>query len=245
MAALDRSSARAVVFEHPPLSRRALVRLGIGALLVVLVGVVVGAAVDAVSPIPPEEQLLDAVVEGRDPALTAVARMISELGSFWWILGASVVLLPLLRVLTRGWEAPVLYALALLGSLALTGAIKFTVVRDRPLQALVDTHSPAFPSGHASRSIALLGLAIWAVVVLVRLPPVRAALVGVLVAGVLAMGWSRIYLTVHWPTDVLVGWVVGAWWLLVLLRAVQPRLVPLRSVPPDEPQIATPDRADR
>jgi membrane-associated phospholipid phosphatase len=239
---MSRPRPRAVVFAHPPLSRRAIGRMAVGGLLVTVFGWLVGAALLAATPITPEEQLIQAVAEARDPAVTRAAEAVSGVGSFWTWLAGTIVALPLLRLLTRGWEASWLLALALFGSLAVTGAVKFVIVRDRPLEALVSTYSPAFPSGHASRTAAVVGLGIWAVLALARHPAVRAGVIGLLVVGILAMGWSRLYLTVHWPTDILIGWAIGAWWLLVLLHAVGPRLTAVEAVPPDAPQIATPDR---
>jgi len=83
-------------------------------------------------------------------------------------------------------------------------------------------YSASFPSGHSALSAALfLTLAM----LIASLEPNRATkgLVYVLAMGlVLAIGFSRVYLAVHWPSDVLAGWCLGAAWALaawlVLLR---------------------------
>lgn len=83
-----------------------------------------------------------------------------------------------------------------------------------PLVA-ADPGSLAFPSGHALMSLAVFG---YLAVVIGR----AWSLVGAVVL-VLAVGFSRLVLSVHWPSDILGGWLLGASWLCVLL-ALRARL---------------------
>lgn len=238
------SGPRTIVFAYAPTSARALGRMAGGALSVAVLGCIIGFAVNRVSPIPIEQRALAGIAAGYHPLLTSLMTWVSDLGDLWVVAVAAVLLAPLLRRLTRGWEAAVLLGMALLGSLLITAVIKAAVGRERPLEALVEAQSGAFPSGHTSRAAAVLGLGVWGVTALARSPVVRAAAVGMLASGVLLMGFSRMYLGVHWPTDVAFGMGLGVWWLFVLLHAVQPRVRSAEHVPRDAPQITAPGADD-
>lgn len=106
------------------------------------------------------------------------------------------------------------------GSIAVALA-KALFGRARPdlIDHLVEVGSASFPSGHSANSaIVYLTLAI----LLTQIVPRRAQrlyLIGVAVALTAAIGLSRVYLGVHWPSDVLAGWAFGtlwamAWWAL-------------------------------
>jgi undecaprenyl-diphosphatase len=114
-------------------------------------------------------------------------------------------------------RAAALVAAVLGGRLGIE-AIKLVVDRARPSLDThpVVVHSQSFPSGHAGNSmITFLALAMFVAPPRWRVPAVAAAL-----TASLAMGATRPLLGVHWPSDVLAGWVYGAavvllawWWL--------------------------------
>jgi len=78
----------------------------------------------------------------------------------------------------------------------------------------------ALPSGHTTAATMAAGLIAWAVTRRLTTKPARAAVWVVAAGWAGAVGWSRVWLGVHWPTDVLCGWLFAASFLLAA-RAVQ------------------------
>ncbi|MFE6224006.1 phosphatase PAP2 family protein [Streptomyces sp. NPDC057854] len=112
-------------------------------------------------------------------------------------------------------------------------AVKALVGRDRPeWRDPVDSAAfSAFPSGHAMTATVVCGLLLWVVAVVGR-EPWRGwgTLAGLAVVSVLGVGWTRIYLGVHWPSDVVAGWLLGwccvAVAVLAYRRSTAPRPLP-------------------
>lgn len=109
------------------------------------------------------------------------------------------------------------------GSAALTEAFKHVFHQARPalFQQIVQEHGYSFPSGHSTLSFALFGfLAAW---LLVDAPRRAIHWVGALFCVVLACGvaFSRVYLGVHWPTDVAGGMLLGISWAAACLAGRQ------------------------
>lgn len=125
----------------------------------------------------------------------------------------------------RGLAAAVLVALTFASDLV-AFLVKVLVERDRPDTAAVhEFFGPdnfAYPSGHTVRATALVAVLIWLFLpARLRLP---VAVIGGAVAG-LVMGYARVSLGVHWPTDVVGGTLLGLGWFAVTaaLIWVQPR----------------------
>lgn len=105
--------------------------------------------------------------------------------------------------------------ITLAGAAASASLIKELVGRARPgglIQAVAET-SYSFPSGHATASLALYGFIAF---MLGRVyPQYRKIFVLVAALSILSIGFSRLYLGVHFPSDVLAGYLVGGLWLFV------------------------------
>jgi undecaprenyl-diphosphatase len=132
--------------------------------------------------------------------------------------------LTLITVLTAGYllasrkvGTAVYMLIAIAGGAALSDMLKYEVARPRPeiVAHLVDVHSTSFPSGHAMNSaITYLTLG----TLLARAEGSRAVRIYLLAVAILLtllIGASRVYLGVHWPSDVVAGWCVGASWASV------------------------------
>lgn len=137
-------------------------------------------------------------------------RPITELGSTWAITALAVLLVGALAVIGR-----VRLGLIAAGAIAMTTLLNTTakevLARSRPeaLDPLVQEHGFSFPSGHALLSATAYGIV---AVLLARSSfawPVRVLGVAALTVVVALIGLSRVYLSVHHPTDVLAGWIAG------------------------------------
>jgi len=107
--------------------------------------------------------------------------------------------------------------LAVASGTALSYLLKTGFDRPRPdlVAQLADVHTFSFPSGHAMGS-AITYLTIGAVIVRTERKRLLKIYVLLLAIGLtLIVGLSRIYLGVHWPTDVLAGWALGSAWALL------------------------------
>ena len=104
-----------------------------------------------------------------------------------------------------------------IGSLCRLG-LSVVVARSRPPERdwAYAAHGFALPSGHSTNSAIAAGLVAWWLTGM--LPTQRGRTVTWCLAGgyAFAVGLSRIYLGVHWPTDVLAGWLLAVCWLSVI-----------------------------
>jgi undecaprenyl-diphosphatase len=120
-------------------------------------------------------------------------------------------------VLQRKAHAALFVVLAVGGGMLLSTLLKMGFDRPRPdlVPHGATVYSASFPSGHSMlAAVAYLTLG----ALLARVQPQRRLklyLLGLAVLLTVAVGVSRIYLGVHWPTDVLAGWALGAAWALL------------------------------
>jgi membrane-associated phospholipid phosphatase len=115
----------------------------------------------------------------------------------------------------RQWRSAVMLLFACLGTLMINQGMKLTFARPRPLlwPRLIQETSYGFPSGHALGAIVLYGFLAY---LLVRRYPAQGRAIYGMAAGLIsAIGFSRLYLGVHYPTDILAGYAVGLLWLML------------------------------
>ncbi|WP_347158125.1 phosphatase PAP2 family protein [Pontibacter chitinilyticus] len=108
-----------------------------------------------------------------------------------------------------------------LGSISLNLVLKQFFDRPRPLSPLVHASGLSFPSGHSMIAASFYGLIIYLVWKNVKPPLLRYGLVVLLAIFILLIGFSRIYLRVHYATDVLAGFSAGFLWVIVGLWALR------------------------
>ncbi|MEG3791939.1 phosphatase PAP2 family protein [Lysobacter sp. CCNWLW3] len=160
--------------------------------------------------------------EGFDRFFVAI----SKIGYLYGVVPFDIVLVLGLSLLRRFREAT-FAAIALGGSALLNIAAKQAFARDRPSlwESIAPEHNYSFPSGHAMGSATLacvLTLLAWRT-------RWRWPVAAVMAAFVLVVGLSRVYLGVHYPSDILAGWSVAtAWAVAVYLLAFRGGVGPWR-----------------
>lgn len=138
-------------------------------------------------------------------------------------LGSALVLVPItiaavLELIRRHRRAhAVLMGAALTGAEALNTTLKLAFARPRPSFAdpLASAAGFSFPSGHAMVSLVVYGALAFVVSATVRSRRAKGLIVLSALMLILAIGFSRVYLGVHFPSDVLAGYSAGLAWLMV------------------------------
>jgi undecaprenyl-diphosphatase len=150
------------------------------------------------------------------PWVREMARDITSLGSIA-VLGIVSFVVVAYLLLARSRAAAALVLVAVLGGVAINSVLKILFARPRPdlFAPAVKVFTASFPSGHAALSaITYMTLAALLARMTVN-PRLRYYFMGVAVALTFMIGVSRVYLGVHYPTDVLAGWCIGSAWALI------------------------------
>lgn len=146
------------------------------------------------------------------PSLDRIMLFITKLGNPGIVLPIAFITLVIL-VWKRQWQETQLFVIVCLGGAILNTGLKliFSKVRPALWHRLITETTYSFPSGHALGSVVLYGAIAY---LLARSYPKFSQLIYTLTSGlILAICLSRLYLGVHWPTDIIAGIGIGFLWL--------------------------------
>lgn len=165
-------------------------------------------------------------VEGlRSDALTPAVEAVTSLASPVVVLAMLVVA----AALAPGRRPGVAMVLNLAGAVALNQLLKFVIQRPRPEGfRLIDESGYSFPSGHSMVAMAFYGFLVYLVWHYERDRVERWLWCSCLSLIVVGIGASRIYLGVHYASDVVAGFLISLAWLAVFTKVVCPLLLPER-----------------
>jgi len=152
------------------------------------------------------------------PLMTQIMLLASFLASREFIsLAALAIFIYFLFIRKHAWYSVRIPVVAI-GNISLNLLLKWLFERPRPaLQHLSEVSGMSFPSGHAMMSFSFYGLIIYLIFENVKGKFIRYSLCLILIILMHLIGFSRIYLHVHYASDVMAGFAIGTIWLIVCL----------------------------
>ncbi len=160
-----------------------------------------------------DEAILLWLADHREPLLTDVMRVVTFFGGVVFTATTLTAAVLISYVRARSLRLPAFLTFALMGGIGLAPVVKLVVGRPRPnFSQVIDVGFHAFPSGHATSAAVVCAALAY---VLTRHRSWSVSVWIWTAAGMIAflIGFSRLYLGVHWPTDVLAGWLLGLAWV--------------------------------
>jgi undecaprenyl-diphosphatase len=152
-------------------------------------------------------------------ALTQVALIFTFIGSAWIWAPATVIAVGVLWICARR-NAAVGVLVCMAGAVLLDNGLKLAFHRARPVGFFIpDPRTYSFPSGHSLFAACFYGALATVLAAELSSAAARRMLWSGAIAAVLCIGWSRIYLGVHYPSDVMGGYLAGAAWVQFLRAA--------------------------
>jgi undecaprenyl-diphosphatase len=156
----------------------------------------------------------------RTPDVLQFFIWVTDLGNIYFVLPFTIVLSAALMLTGQGWlTVPLLTTLV--GSTSFTLLGKFAFQRPRPIEAALLEQSYSFPSGHATFVMGVYGFLVY---LLIRYTVTWKIRIRLFFAGMLfigLIGLSRIILDVHYLSDILGGFFVGALWLIIAISMTE------------------------
>ena len=181
-------------------------------------------------------QIADGVLEQETQAIdTAILQAIKLTHSPWLdqvmigitFLGEPLVLMILsvgfsiILLLQRKWFSVVTLSILTAGGVELNFLLKDLFARTRPdlWDRILDVRQYSFPSGHAMISLIVYGfIGYW---ISTHHRRWRNLVISIVTVLILAIGISRLYLGVHWPTDIVAGYAAGVVWLVTCISSLE------------------------
>ena len=149
--------------------------------------------------------------------MTSIAKCITNLANMYWLIGTSIILLIFLKNKKTGIHIAI--------NLGLSALVNFTIKqiiqRPRPVgHRIIDESGYSLPSGHSMVSMAFYGFLIYLIYKNVKNKYLKTTLIILLTILIISIGVSRIYLGVHYVSDVLAGFLVAIAYLVIFIHAI-------------------------
>lgn len=161
-----------------------------------------------------DESVTEYVLSFRNDTLTSYFKFCTEMGDRYAYMVITLVLAAYYYIKRRSWKFIAQTAIVLILATLSNVGLKKVINRSRPeLDHLVSVNTLSYPSGHSMSAMAFYGFLIYLCIRHKMSQPLRTVVIALLVFIILSIGVSRIYLGVHFPSDVAAGFVGGLLWV--------------------------------
>lgn len=162
-----------------------------------------------------DNQVSEYIASFRTPILTKYFTFITDVGDVWGYLISFSLCAILFYLFFKRWKYTFQLSLLLILALSSNILLKQLINRARPtLEHLVTVKTLSYPSGHAMTAMAFYGFLIYLIVTFNFSKILKFAIITILSFLILSIGVSRIYLGVHFPSDIVGGFAAGFIWVV-------------------------------
>lgn len=191
-------------------NKKILIPLGVLSLLFIILTVLV--CTNIIEPL--DNATSSFIISIRSPELTNTMNIITNISGSY----ALIVFTTLFIILIKKKKYPLAITINLIAVFITSQLAKAIVERDRPLDMLVSAPGYSYPSGHSMVGLAYFSFLSYLVIKYIPNKIVKIILPIVFTITILLVGFSRIYLGVHYLSDVLAGFLLGAIYLIIFIN---------------------------
>lgn len=169
--------------------------------------------------IAPFDTAVISFVQGLEaPWLTAILKVFTTMGSGYFVAPMALILVAILYFGLRARPQAWLLLIVIAGTPLFNTLLKLYFKRERPdIHRILDAHGFSFPSGHAMISFSLYAIITFIAWGFIKTAAGRVVLLLFTAFMILTISISRIYLGVHYPSDIVGGFTVSALWLTIAI----------------------------
>jgi len=151
-----------------------------------------------------------------NPLLNSIMIFITNVGSAWFIVPAAILML-IFFIRNKKWRYSLLLIFSLSGGKILEVFTKHVIARHRPEHGLIFIDGYSFPSGHATASIIFFAILAYYLKNHIQRKSLKISLILLCITITFLIGFSRVYLKVHWFSDIIAGFALGMFWLTLMV----------------------------
>ena len=178
-----------------------------------------------------DEKVFTLIKPWVSPLHTSFMQVITFVGSQNFLLPANLILIGFYLFFRKNRTTAYKIATISITSVVVMFLMKFFLQRERPLVPLIaKVHGYSFPSGHTFTSVTFYGIIAYIIYKNVKQPILKWALIVACIVLILLVGFSRVYLRLHYASDVIAAFCLGLIWLLLakwfLLKSEEAKPLP-------------------